>query len=381
MSSTRNKTGSSNLVFLLAGAVLGAIIFWAGHQFWPQEPQNSLKQVESTTSESKFNGALGESTIADIAMEAEKSVVNINTSTRFVLAESPFGLFMPSVPRQFEQKGAGSGFVIRSDGYILTNNHVVENAQNITVTMHDKQIYPGEVVGRDKLTDLAVIKIKAKGLPVAKLGNSENLRPGDWVIAIGSPLGLEQTVTLGIVSALGRSLEGKLSQSVHLIQTDAAINPGNSGGPLLNIRGEVVGVNTAIRGDAQNIGFAIPVSIARDIADELLEKGKVGHPYLGIFMQDLTPPVAEQLGIDPNLKGTLVVRLARNGPAYNSGLRPADVITKLEGKEIKTSQDVQKLVTGYKPGDEVSTTVMRNGKAIDLRIKIGEMPEQQVLVR
>lgn len=382
MINIRSKQGSSatNAIYLIAGLIVGALIFWAGHKFWP-EPVSSLENSKTSSSEksktSRFTGSLGESTIADIAQEAEKSVVNIDTSSSYLISDSPLqsGIFSLFGPRQFEQKGAGSGFIIRSDGYVLTNNHVIERAQKINVTLFDGKSYPGKVVGRDKLTDIALVKINAKDLPVAKLGSSENLRPGDWVIAIGSPLGLEQTVTLGIVSALGRSL-GKLSQSIQLIQTDAAINPGNSGGPLLNIHGEVIGINTAIRGDAQNIGFAIPVSIAKVISKELLENGRVGHPYLGIYMQDLTPPIAEQLGIDPNLKGTIVVKLARQGPAAKAGLRPADVIVSLEGKPIENSKQVQKCVSSHRPGDEVKAMVVREGKEISLTIKIGDVPSR-----
>ena len=381
----RNQKGSANLLYLFGGMALGALLFWAGHQFWPSENISELPKVEtSINKKSVFSGTLQENTIADIASEAEKSVVNINTRSRVLLndnlAYTPFGMIF-NLPQVQEQQGAGSGFVIRSDGYILTNNHVVDNAQDILVTMHDKKTYPGKVVGRDKLTDIAVVKIDAKDLLVAKLGNSEDLRPGDWVIAIGSPMGLEQTVTLGIVSALGRSLEGKISQSVHLIQTDAAINPGNSGGPLLNIHGEVVGVNTAINQYAQNIGFAIPMSMAKDIAKELLETGRVGHPYLGIYMQDLTPQLAEQLGMDSSIKGSIVVRLQKTGPAYKSGLRPADVIIELEGKEVSSSQDVQKTVTGHKPGDSLQAKVVRAGKTLPVTIKIGDMPDERRLIR
>lgn len=377
----RKNHGSTtvNLVCVIAGLLIGAGIFWAGHKFWP-EPKSSLDTAKTSTAKksSRFTGSLGESTIADIAQEAEKSVVNIDTSSRIVIADSPFQsgyLFHFFRPRQLEQKGSGSGFIIRSDGYILTNNHVVNKAQKILVTLSNDKSYPAKIVGHDKLTDLALIKIKAKNLPIAKLGNSENLRPGDWVIAIGSPLGLQQTVTLGIVSALGRSL-GKLSRSVQLIQTDAAINPGNSGGPLLNIHGEVIGINTAVGKNSQNIGFAIPVSVAKAVSKELLETGRVAHPYLGIFMQDLSPAIAVQLGIDPKLKGTIVVRMARGGPAHKAGLKPADVIVELEEKPILNSQDVQKCVGGHKPGDEIDAVVVRNGQKVSLKIKIGDIPHK-----
>lgn len=385
----KNRTSgkaSGNILFLLVGLTAGAAIFWAGHQFWPEDKQSSLIDNPSSPRASEaFQGLLGESTIADIAARAEPSVVNIDTRTSVVVADTPYhsglplGLFFglepqTLVPRRLESRGAGSGFIIRSDGYILTNNHVVDNWQEIRVTVKDQPPFAGKVVGRDAATDLALIKINAKNLPVATFGDSDKLRPGDWVIAIGSPLGLGKTVTLGIVSALGRSI-GSLSQSLQLIQTDAAINPGNSGGPLLNIHGEVVGVNTAIRGDAQNIGFAIPVSIAKDVARQLLDKGRVSHPYLGIYMQALDPRLARSLGYKPDTRGVVVVQLERTGPAALGGLRPADVVVELEGKPVSSSEEVQRCLSRHKPGDSVEFGILRDGIPLKLTVKIGELPE------
>ncbi|MBZ0186204.1 MAG: trypsin-like peptidase domain-containing protein [Candidatus Obscuribacterales bacterium] len=378
----------SNFIYLGSGLVLGAVIFWAGHLFWPEKSNSTTSETQSQKKDDRttiFTGALGESTIADIAAVAEPTVVNIDTRTSVVVADTPYhqglplGLFfgneaLSPVPRRLESRGAGSGFIIRSDGYILTNNHVVENWQEIRVTVNDQRQFEGKVVGRDTTTDLALIKINAKNLPVASFGDSNKLRPGDWVIAIGSPLGLGRTVTLGIVSALGRSI-GNLNQSVQLIQTDAAINPGNSGGPLLNIHGEVVGVNTAIRGDAQNIGFAIPVSLAKDVARQLLEKGRVAHPYLGIYMQTLDRRLAKSLGLSQKLKGVLVVQLQRTGPAARGGLRPADLVVGLEGKQVSTSEEVQTCLSSHKPGDKVEFVVIRDGKRIPLSVEIGEIPQ------
>ena len=189
-----------------------------------------------------------------------------------------------------------------------------ERPDDIKVTLNDKRTFKGTVVGRDSLTDLAIVKIEAKNLPAARFGTSKTIRPGDWAIAIGSPLGLDHTVTLGIISALGRSLSD-LNNSVELIQTDAAINPGNSGGPLLNIHGDVVGVNTAIRGDAQNIGFAIPVDVAKDVAAQLLAHGTIARPYLGIFMQELDEKLAHSLALSPSTKGVIIAGIAPDSPA------------------------------------------------------------------
>lgn len=261
---------------------------------------------------------LSENTIADIAARAADSVVNIDTSTSITVSESPFqfapfggmgifgggGLdpFTEGSPRKFQQKGTGSGVIFKSDGYILTNNHVIGNAQDITVTLNNnKTQYKGKVVGRDPYTDLAVVKIDANNLPAAEFGTSKNIRPGDWAIAIGSPMNLDHTVTLGIISALNRTV-GITRGNVELIQTDAAINPGNSGGPLLNIHGDVIGINVAIRGDAQNIGFSIPIDVAKDVANELVAHGTIGRPYLGVYMQGMDEKSLAHWGCLPKLK-------------------------------------------------------------------------------
>jgi S1-C subfamily serine protease len=327
-----------------------------------------------------------------MAAEASKSVVNIDTSTSVVLPDSPFGLDLPfkefefffgpgfrlgppSSPRKFETRGAGSGIIVRADGYILTNNHVIGKADKIKVTVgdHKNKVYDGKVVGRDSFTDIALVKIDARDLPVARLGSSKGLRPGDWAIAIGNPLGLDHTVTLGIISALGRSL-GANQSNVELIQTDAAINPGNSGGPLLNIRGEVIGVNTAIRGDAQNIGFAIPIDVARDVAKQLLEKGTIARAYVGIYMQDLDEKLSRSLGLGPRARGVVVVRVAPGGPGERGGLEAGDVIQKIDGKPVDTSKQVQQIVRSHKPGDSLSILVVREGALAALTVKVGDYP-------
>ena len=309
---------------LAGGIAIGIALsaaFFAGHQMWPGTPNGIPSQSAAPiASNSAPTGAflsMAENTIADMASKASESVVNIDISKNISLTgisgNSPFQFFFgqgndPSqgqAPRKFQQHGSGSGVIVRQDGFILTNNHVVGQADEIKVTLNDKREFQGKVVGRDSFTDLALVKIDAKGLPVAQLGTSKALRPGDWAIAIGSPLGLDHSVTMGIISALGRSLND--INSVDFIQTDAAINPGNSGGPLLNIRGEVIGLNTAIRGDGQNIGFAIPIDIAKEVADQLVVSGSIKRPYVGIYMQDLNEKIAHSLGIPKDTKGVLHV--------------------------------------------------------------------------
>lgn len=325
--------------------------------------------------------ALGENTIADLAEEAMKSVVNIDTTTSVVVPSDPFsnfsrfGLFdqSPQV-RKFEIAGTGTGVIYRQDGYILTNNHVVGRASTIKVTLNDKRVFTGKVVGRDPYTDLALVKIPASGLPVARFGSAQKLRPGDFAFAIGSPAGLSNTVTMGIISALGRSL-GEIGEG-SLIQTDTAINPGNSGGPLLNIHGEVVGINTAIRKDYQNIGFAIPTDIAMKVAEQLASKGSIQHPYVGIMMQDLNEELNKALGMPPGSQGVVIAKVTNGSPADDAGLATGDVITAVDGQTVQTAKDVQRIVKEHKPGDSIKMAVSRNGRSNTITIAVGELPDQ-----
>lgn len=325
--------------------------------------------------------ALGENTIADLAAEAMKSVVNIDTETSVVVQQdpfsrfSPFGFFDEGTPlRKYEISGTGTGVIYRNDGYILTNNHVVGKANKIKVTLNDERVFSGKVVGRDPYTDLALVKISATGLPVAKFGSAQKLRPGDFAFAIGSPAGLSNTVTLGIISALGRSL-GELGEG-GLIQTDTAINPGNSGGPLLNLHGEVVGINTAIRKDYQNIGFAIPTDIAQKVADQLLKKGSIEHPYVGISMRDLNEEINKALGLPAGTKGVVVAKVAEGSPSDEAGLQTGDVITNVDGQVVSSAQDVRKIVKAHQPGDALKMTVSRNGESQSIAVNVGAMPAE-----
>ncbi len=279
-------------------------------------------------------------------------------------------------PKEYKQQGAGSGFIISSEGHILTNNHVVGEADTITVRLSDEREFKAEVIGTDPQSDVALIKIEGKDLPVLPLGNSDKLEVGEWVIAIGSPFELNQTVTVGVVSAKGRSRIG-ISDYENFIQTDAAINPGNSGGPLLNIHGEVIGMNTAIfsrSGGYMGIGFAIPINMAQAIQQQLLKHGKVTRGWLGVVIQDVTDELAKSFNLD-NTKGVLISEVADDSPAKEGGMLSGDVITRLNGSEVKDVTVLRNKIALILPGTKVSIEVIRDGKKKKLTVKIGEQPE------
>ena len=290
----------------------------------------------------------------------------------------------PRMPKEYHQRGQGSGFIIDGNGIILTNAHVVSGADTVTVTLKDGRTFKGEVRGIDEPSDLAVVKIKGQNLPVAPLGNSSELNVGDWAIALGNPLGLDNTVTLGIVSTLNRSSSqvGIPDKRLDFIQTDAAINPGNSGGPLLNERGEVIGINTAIRADAQGIGFAIPIDKAKAIKDALAKGEKIPHPYIGIRMLSLSPEIAKQFNTDPNspitvpeINGVLVVQVAPNSPAAAAGLRRADAIVEINGQPVTTAEQLQKVVESSQIGQTLRFKVQRGGQTQQLSVRPGELQD------
>lgn len=286
----------------------------------------------------------------------------------------PFGGGQEKIP---EQRGTGSGFVISSDGLILTNAHVVEGADKITVRLTDKREFQGKVLGTDKQTDIAVVKIDAKDLHVLRMGDSKSLKVGEWVAAIGSPFGLDNTVTAGIVSALSRNLP--TDQYMPFIQTDVAVNPGNSGGPLFNMAGEVVGINSQIfstSGGFMGLSFAIPIDIALQVKDQLVSDGKVTRGYIGVFIQQVTQDLAESFGLKTP-EGALVTKVEAGSPAEKAGIKAGDVITALNGKKVTTSVSLPMLVSSIRPGTAAEFTLIRDKKEMKLSVTVGTNPNSE----
>ncbi|WP_245939933.1 HhoA/HhoB/HtrA family serine endopeptidase [Stenomitos frigidus] len=288
----------------------------------------------------------------------------------------------PQSPREEHLRGQGSGFIVDRSGVILTNSHVVNGADKVTVTLKDGRTFEGKVRGADEVTDLAVVKIDGSNLPVVSLGNSDQIQVGDWAIAVGNPLGLDNTVTLGIISTLKRSSAqvGIPDKRLDFIQTDAAINPGNSGGPLVNDQGEVIGINTAIRADAMGIGFAIPINKAKTIKDQLAKGERIVHPYLGVQMTMLTPELARQNNSDPNsafmvpeVTGVIVVRVLPNTPAAKAGLRRGDVITQIDEQTITTAEQLQTIVENSRLGQTLKVKVQRGDVTKQLPVQTAEL--------
>jgi Do/DeqQ family serine protease len=344
--------------------------------------------------QSPASGAIGASSFVTAAVNrVGPAVVRIDTErtiTRRVdpFLEDPFfrRFFGDGFPQQMpteQLRGLGSGFILDKSGLVLTNAHVVDKADRVTVRLKDGRTFDGKVQGIDEVTDLAVVKINAgNDLPVAPLGSSSNVQVGDWAIAVGNPLGFDNTVTLGIVSTLKRSSAqvGITDKRLEFIQTDAAINPGNSGGPLLNGQGEVIGINTAIRPDAMGIGFAIPIDKAKAIAAQLQREGKVVHPYLGVQMLTLTPELAKQNNTDPNspiqipeVNGVLVMRVVPNSPAASAGIRRGDVIVQIDGQTITTAEQLQNLVESSRLGQALQVKVQRGNQTQQLSVRTAEL--------
>ena len=284
-----------------------------------------------------------------------------------------FGPFEGNRPDR-KQQGVGSGFIMSKEGYILTNSHVVEEADQIKVKLDGGKEFEGKIIGRDPKTDLALIKIEASSeLQPLKLGNSDDLKVGNWVVAVGSPFGLEQTVTAGIVSAKGRVIGS--GPYDNFIQTDASINPGNSGGPLINLQGEVVGINTAIIASGQGIGFAIPINMAKEVAPQLQKRGHVTRGLLGVVIQDMTPELAKSFGLKES-KGALVSQVVPDGPADKAGIEQGDVIVNFDGQSIGDSKDLPRIVASTPVGKAVAVKLLRGGKEVELKAKVGEMEEE-----
>ena len=286
-----------------------------------------------------------------------------------------------SPPGRPESRSLGSGFIISADGYILTNAHVVDSADEITVRLTDKREYKAKVIGADKRTDLAVIRIEASNLPVVRFGDANKLKVGEWVVAIGSPFGFDNSVTAGIVSAKGRSLPQE--NFVPFIQTDVAINPGNSGGPLFNMRGEVVGINSQIysrTGGFMGLSFAIPIDVALDVQKQLREKGRVSRGRIGVVIQEVTRDIATSFGLD-RARGALVNSVEKGSPADKAGVQASDIIVKFDGKPVEASSDLPRIVGATRPGVQVQLEVLRQGNARALPITVGELQEERVAAR
>ena len=291
-----------------------------------------------------------------------------------------FERFFRRRPPREEGRASGSGVIVDAHGFILTNNHVVENAAEIEVRLSDDRKFKATVVGRDAKTDLAVLKVDAGAapLPVAELGDSDTLRPGQWAIAIGNPFGLDRTVTAGIISATGRTRVGVATYEA-FIQTDASINPGNSGGPLLNLEGRVIGINTAIVSTGQGIGFSIPINMAKEIMGQLMANGRVVRGWLGIAIQDLTPELAAGFGVKPG-SGVLVSEVMKDSPAEAGGVKSGDIITQFGGAVIKDVTDLQKKVAAVEPGRPTPMVVIRDKASTPLTIAVGEQPGEEKVV-
>lgn len=288
----------------------------------------------------------------------------------------PFGFFNDRQPREYHQVGQGSGFIISEDGYILTNNHVVGDADTITVKLTDGRQFKARRIGGDEKSDVAVIKIDGNNLPILPLGNSDELEVGEWVIAIGNPFGLAETLTFGIVSAKGRNTVG-INDYEDFIQTDAAINPGNSGGPLINLEGQAIGINSAIfssTGGSVGIGFAIPINMARSIKDQLLRDGKVTRGQLGVIIGELTPELADYFGT-ANLKGVLVSEVMKGSPAERAGLEAGDIILKINNLEVEGIGQLRNTIAMITPGTKVELLIYRNGKEQTVTVSIAELSD------
>ncbi len=366
---------------LKAGALLLAILFLAG-------PGVEIPAAAYATPEN----------FTHLAETISPAVVNIRTVKTlkgggrvFRHFDNPFGndnadpfkeffdrFFGDDGPRRdFKQRSLGSGFIIDKEGYIVTNNHVIEDADEIQVKLNDGDEFDAEIIGRDPSTDLALIKVEADDdLPVVRMGDSDRLKVGQWVLAIGSPFGLEHTVTAGIVSAKGRTIGSGPYDD--FIQTDASINPGNSGGPLLNMAGEVVGINTAIIASGQGIGFAVPVNMARNVIDQLKRRGEVTRGWLGVAIQDLSPELADYYGLDEGQGGVLVTEVFKGDPADKAGIQARDVITLVDGRKVETTRELTRLIAGIGVGDRTKIHVIRDGRKKTFTVEIAKREEARI---
>ena len=380
------------LAVILGAVILGASIasspfqapVWAASLSFPEAAVPIEASSPSRRSTSFVSAAVDRMGDAVVRINTERTI----TRNPDPMMNDPFfrRFFgdgqMPIAPSEERLEGQGSGFIVDQTGTILTNAHVVEQADRVTVTLKDGRSVEGKVLGADAVTDLAVVKINLVEKTIAPLGDSDQVHVGDWAIAVGNPLGLDNTVTLGIVSTLNRSsaLAGIPDKRLDFIQTDAAINPGNSGGPLLNEQGEVIGINTAIRANAMGIGFAIPINKAKEIMPQLMRGEQVSHPYLGVQIANLTPDLAKQNNSDPNatvtlpeVSGALVVGVVPNSPAATGGIRRGDVITQINGQDITTADRLQNLVDRTQVGQPLRVSLRRGNGTQQLSIRTAEL--------
>ena len=393
----KKATSSLSLVLLGSGIALGGNYLVNSPQSFAQDSDNEADAVQTESVQETTQTAVDvpQNYVSEVVNRVGDSVVRIDAS-RTVSTKAPamfddpffrqfFGSQMPDLPQSQIQRGMGSGFVVSSDGLIITNAHVVEGSEEVEVTLKDGRTFEGEVMGVDSMTDVGVIKIDAEDLPAVEIADSDGLQPGEYAIAIGNPLGLDNTVTTGIVSGTGRSSAqvGVGDKRINFIQTDAAINPGNSGGPLLNAKGEVIGVNTAIIQGAQGLGFAIPINQARDVADRLVANGKVDHPYLGIQMAQITPEFHERLKASgesskiTEKEGVVIVDVVADSPAEKAGLKVGDTIKEVDGESVSKPDEIQKLVQNTRVGDELPVELVRDGKKVNMEIEVGVLPQPQ----
>jgi serine protease Do len=415
MKGSGNRGFGRVLLLILLGAVIGLFvaastdvterlgaIFGSGEKETGSEIAEGQKSAEQGPSNEAVVDKVCLPDFTSLAERLDPAVVNIST-TQVIKGSTmrrdfgfgqpgpgvpPFGpgqpdpfeeffdrFFRGQPPGDMKRRSLGSGFVIDEAGYIITNHHVIKDAEEITVVFYNETEAKATVVGKDPKTDLALIKVEVdRKLPTAKLGDSDKLRMGDWVLAIGNPFGLKYTLTAGIVSAKGREIGAGPYDD--FIQTDASINPGNSGGPLINMRGEVVGINTAIIAGGTGIGFAIPINIAKDLMPQLKERGRVSRGWLGVYIQRVTPELAQSFGLEKP-GGALVSEVTKGGPADGTGLERGDIIVKFNGRPVEQFGDLPRMVAATPPGEQVKLTVLRKGEEKDFKVKLGELPDEE----
>ncbi len=395
MMNTKRFLGSSGFSLILTGIIVGLVLAFGFDQTHHTQAM-PVANLKSNINSPDIAAAKQLSNVfAGVSEQVNPSVVTIFTETdvkasRQMVEQSPFGQFfgddffkrffeVPAPGRNYKQHGLGSGVIVDADGMVLTNNHVVDDADHIKVRLMDGREFDAKVKGRDARTDLAVLTIDAKNLSPLKLGDSDRIRVGDWVLAIGSPLNpqLEHTVTAGIVSAKGRSGVG-LTQYEDYIQTDAAINPGNSGGALVNLDGELVGINSAIatqNGGFMGIGFAIPVNLAKKVVNDINATGKVVRGWLGVSIQNVTPELAKAMDLNVS-KGVIVSKVQKDSPAEKAGLKEEDVIVQFNGKDLSNSVELSTWVASRSPESNIDLKVLRDGKPMNVTVKLGELTSQ-----